>query len=170
MSNFYNRRWQLKWQLNVHFATLAPVSPDFPQRCARTMKKALQVGGPSHRVSARFYWSGREDLNLRPLGPEPSHNSLIYPMNRALRRDGMPTACLFGCSDPAHTAAELCLETHPPQVVPAFATWGGELDQIQVSTGAGAHPDDGTVPPGANRSCATRQRHARHRVGMLHVT
>src|SRR5580692_5169183 len=67
------------------------------------MKKALQIGGPSHRVSARFYWSGREDLNLRPLGPEPSNNSLICPMNRALRRDGMPTACLFGCSDPAHT-------------------------------------------------------------------
>ena len=32
------------------------------------MKKALQIGGPSHRVSCRFYWSGREDLNL-PCGP-----------------------------------------------------------------------------------------------------
>jgi len=41
----------------------------------------------------------------RFLGPEPSNNALILPMNRALRRDGMPTACLFGCSDPAHTGA-----------------------------------------------------------------
>ena len=40
----------------------------------------------------------------RFLGPEPSNNSLVCPMNMALRRDGMPTACLFGCSDPAHMA------------------------------------------------------------------
>src|SRR6266849_977071 len=46
----------------------------------------------------------------RFLGPEPSNDSLICPMNRALRSDGMPTACLFGCSDPAHIAG-----THQPR-------------------------------------------------------
>ena len=35
----------------------------------------------------------------RFLVPEPRNNSLICPMNGALRRDGMPTACLFDYSD-----------------------------------------------------------------------
>jgi Fic family protein len=30
--NIYNCRWQLKWQLSIPLAPLAPVSPDVPQR------------------------------------------------------------------------------------------------------------------------------------------
>jgi hypothetical protein len=31
MTNLYNRRWQLKWQLNAYLAPFEPLSPHFPQ-------------------------------------------------------------------------------------------------------------------------------------------
>ena len=48
----------------------------------------------------------------------------------------MPTACLFGCSDPAHTAATALRRNAPPQAVPASCHLaGGDLDQIQFLLG-----------------------------------
>src|SRR6266545_5341915 len=39
-------------------------------------------------------WSGREDLNLRPLGPEPRKNLLSHRIKCSAATTSMPTACL----------------------------------------------------------------------------
>jgi hypothetical protein len=71
MTNFYNRWWQLNWQLMAHLArrpaTSAHVSP-------RADGGAYEGPRPLKwlRRFAVYYWSGRVDLNHRPLGPEPS--------------------------------------------------------------------------------------------------
>src|SRR5690349_11136071 len=36
--------------------------------------------------SAGFVWSGREDLNLRPLGPEPNERALTSPAKSRIAR------------------------------------------------------------------------------------
>ena len=40
-----------------------------------TRKADLPEGQPA---TSAIYWSGREDLNLRPLGPEPNVHKLIF--------------------------------------------------------------------------------------------
>jgi integrase len=77
----------------------------------------------------------RGAMNLRPLGPEPSNNSLICPMNRALRRDGMPRACLFGCSDPAHSRHSSASKRTTAGCARLCHLASGKLDQIQFLLG-----------------------------------
>ena len=62
----YQRR-----QIRTHFSAIRSTFSDHVQN-RQQKRPSTDHDGRSKAISIERFWSGRKDLNLRPLGPEPS--------------------------------------------------------------------------------------------------